>query len=109
MIKLKNQFKIIILLFCLLGMLFIVVKNQIYAFPGIHLETRIIQLEEEKNNLLQQLANTFNNTTLDSQTRLNIMREISARIDIVQDNISIINQQIIRRNQYNQQRRNSQD
>ncbi len=109
MVKLKNQFKTICLcLIAFLGLLFIV-NSQIYALPGINLDIRKTQLEEEKNNLMQQLTNTFNNMTLNSETRLNVMREISARIDIVQNDIRSINQQIISRNQYNQQRQNNQN
>ncbi|XXP77145.1 MAG: SVM family protein [Lettuce witches'-broom phytoplasma] len=109
MFKSKNQFNIIYLcLITVIGLLFIV-NSQIYAFPGINLDIRKIQFEEEKNNLMQQFTNTFNNMTLDSETRLNRMREISARIDIVQNNIRIINQQIIQRNLHNQQRGNNQN
>ncbi|WP_323847576.1 MAG: SVM family protein [Phytoplasma sp.] len=107
MFQLKKQFKIIYLcLIIFIGLLFIV-NNKIYALPGIDLDIRKAQLEEEKNSLIQRLTNNFNNITLDSETRLNRMHEISTRINIVQNNIEIINQQIIIRNQYNQQRRNN--
>jgi hypothetical protein len=106
MFKLQNQFKIISLLFIFLVFLFIVDKN-IYALPGINLDVRKNQLEEEKNSLLQQLTNTFNNTILNSQTRLNRMFEISERLDVIYDEIKIINQQIINRNQYNNQRQSN--
>ncbi|MBS2126378.1 SVM family protein ['Fragaria x ananassa' phyllody phytoplasma] len=109
MVQLKKQLKTIYLcLIAFIGLLFIV-NNQIYASPGINLDIRKTQFEEEQNNLMQQLINTFNNMTLNSETRLNRMRQISARIDIVQNNIRIINQQIIRRYQYNQQRQNNQN
>ncbi|WP_323847570.1 MAG: effector protein [Phytoplasma sp.] len=93
MFKLNNQFKIIIFLFIVLGFLFlIIINNKIYSFPGINLDIRKTQIEEEKNNLVQQLTNIFNDTTLNPQTRLSRMYEMSERLDIIYDNIRIINQ-----------------
>ncbi|XXP77327.1 MAG: SVM family protein [Lettuce witches'-broom phytoplasma] len=110
MFKSKNQFKIIYLcLITFIGLLFIVNK-QIYASPGINLDIRKAQLEAESNNLSQQLINTYvDPTILNPRTRLNRMREISARIDRLHNDILIINQQITNRDQYNQQRQNNQN
>ncbi|MGE9276289.1 MAG: SVM family protein [Candidatus Phytoplasma pruni] len=107
MFKIKKQLKIIIFyLFIILVFLFII-NQKIYALPGIDLNIRRAQLEEEKNNLVQELTNVFNDLTLNTQTRLNRMHQISSRIDIIHDNIQNINQQIILRNQYHMQRQNN--
>ncbi|ABC65150.1 conserved hypothetical protein [Aster yellows witches'-broom phytoplasma AYWB] len=109
MFKLKNQFKKkIIFLFVFLGLLFINNKS-IYAFPGIDLDVRRHQLEEELNNLLLELNNVFNNMSLDSSTRFNMMVAISNTIDTTNNQLSTINQQIIERDRCNQQRRNYQN
>ncbi|GLH60941.1 effector protein [Paulownia witches'-broom phytoplasma] len=80
-----------------------------HAFPGIDLDVRKNQLEEEKNNLFLELNNIFNNMSLDSPTRLNMMVEISNIIDTTNNQLSMINQQIIERDRCNQQRRNYQN
>ncbi|MDV3166587.1 MAG: effector protein ['Waltheria sp.' little leaf phytoplasma] len=110
MIKLSKLTKTIYYyLFFFVGLFFIlnVYRQNVLALPGINLNIRKNQLEEEKNILLQQLTDTYNNTNLNSETRLNMMCQISARIDIVQNELQNINQQIINSNQYRRQRRNT--
>ncbi|WAN63393.1 SVM family protein, predicted signal peptide [Candidatus Phytoplasma rubi] len=104
MIKLQNQFKIIsIYLFVLLGFFLIFNTKCLHAFPGIDLDARKHQLEEEINTLMIELTNVFNDTNLESQTRFNRISLISNRINIVGNNLQMINQQIFARNQYNLQ------
>ncbi|GLH61031.1 SVM family protein [Paulownia witches'-broom phytoplasma] len=110
MIKLKKQFKIIsICLFVFLGFFLIFNTKCLHAFPGIDLDARKNQLEEERNNLFLELNNIFNNMSLDSPTRLNMMVAISNIIETTNNQLSTINQQIIERDRYNQQRRNYQN
>ncbi|TKA88093.1 MAG: hypothetical protein QS2022_3420 [Candidatus Phytoplasma asteris] len=56
-----------------------------------------------------ELNNIFNNMSLDSQTRIDRMYEISEKIDTIQNQLQKINKQIIARNQYNLQRQNNQN
>ncbi|PQP79513.1 effector protein [Candidatus Phytoplasma phoenicium] len=100
MFKLQNQFKIIsICLFILLG-LFINNNKNLYAYPGIDLEVRQHQLEEEINSLMLELTNVFSDTNLESQTRFHRIVVISNILNIVRNELEIINQKIIERNQY---------
>ncbi|MDO7983802.1 MAG: SVM family protein [Pigeon pea little leaf phytoplasma] len=105
MFKLSNQVKIIsICLFIFAGLLFFYNNNEnnkkLYAFPGIDLNLRKHQLEEEMNILVTELTNVFNNMNLNSSTRLNRMQEISRRMEITSNNLQMINQQITRRDIY---------
>ncbi|PWV43901.1 MAG: hypothetical protein DF280_01090 ['Brassica napus' phytoplasma] len=88
MIKLKNQFKIIsIYLFVLLGFFLFFNTKYLHAFPGIDLDARKHQLEEEINTLMIELTNVFNDTNLESQTRFNRMVTISNRLDIISNHL----------------------
>ncbi|MDV3157475.1 MAG: SVM family protein [Candidatus Phytoplasma australasiaticum] len=102
MFKLSNQVQIIsICLFVFVGLLFFYNNNEnnkkLYAFPGIDLNARKHQLEEEIDILIIELTNVFYNINLDSLTRLNMMNEINRRIEIESNNLEMINQQIINR------------
>ncbi|GAK73666.1 putative alanyl-tRNA synthetase ['Chrysanthemum coronarium' phytoplasma] len=66
-------------------------------------------MKKKKNNLVLELNNIFNNMSLDSQTRIDRMYEISEKIDTIQNQLQKINKQIIARNQYNLQRQNNQN
>ncbi|AYJ01200.1 effector protein [Candidatus Phytoplasma ziziphi] len=108
MFKLKKQLYLLKLVsFIFLGLLIFKNNNFLYAFPGIDLDARMMQLTEERDNLLQQLHNNFNNLNLDNATRLIRMQNITASLDRVLEQINSINQQLILRDQFQQQRTNS--
>ncbi|MDO8030297.1 effector protein ['Planchonia careya' phytoplasma] len=111
MFKLSNQFKIIsICLFIFFSIIIFINNNEnnkkLYALPGIDLNIRRQQLEEERNRLFISLHNIFNNMDLNSSTRLRMMREVSDSIDRISDDLQMINQ-ILMRNQYNLQNQNN--
>ncbi|XXP77175.1 MAG: SVM family protein [Lettuce witches'-broom phytoplasma] len=109
MFKSKNQFNIIYLcLITFIGFIFILNK-QIYASPGINLDIRKAQLEEEIFNLQMELGNIHVNQSLTRESRLNQIRSRIAILNPLRNELSSINQQIIRRNQYNQQIQNNQN
>ncbi|MDO8168220.1 SVM family protein [Candidatus Phytoplasma melaleucae] len=108
MFKFKKQLyllKLFALIF--LGLLICTNNNFLFAAPGIDLEARMKQLTEEQGNLLQQLSNNFNNLNLDNETRLMRMQNIVAAIDLVSEQITTINQQLILREQFQRQRTNN--
>ncbi|AYJ01181.1 effector protein [Candidatus Phytoplasma ziziphi] len=107
MFKSKKYLSFFKLFFLIDLVLFIFNNNVLYASPGIVLEQRIIQLQEEQINLLQQLNNTFNNLSLDSETRLSRMRNISEALNRVLNRINEMHQQLILRDQLQQQRINN--
>ncbi|MEK0310193.1 SVM family protein [Sweet potato little leaf phytoplasma] len=111
MLKLSNQFKIIsICLFIFLGLLFInnnENNKKLYALPGIDLNIRQQQLEEERDRLLISLNNIFNNMDLNSSTRLRMMREVTESMNCTLDDLQRINQQIFMRDQYHLQNPNN--
>ncbi|MDV3143832.1 MAG: SVM family protein [Candidatus Phytoplasma australasiaticum] len=111
MLKLSNQFKIIsICLFIFLGLLFInnnENNKKLYALPGIDLNIRKQQLEEERNRLLISFNNIFDNTNLNHSTRLRMMREVAESMHSTLDDLQRINQEILMRDQYHRQNQNN--
>ncbi|MDV3174934.1 MAG: effector protein ['Bonamia sp.' little leaf phytoplasma] len=109
MFKLSIQVKIIsICLLSLMG-LFLMNNKKLYAFPGINLDVRKHQLEEEINTLIIRLNDVFNDMNLDSLARLNMMVEITNIMESKTNDLRTLNQQIIMRDQYNLQSRNNQN
>ncbi|GFZ75474.1 hypothetical protein HPP_4320 [Hydrangea phyllody phytoplasma] len=101
MFKLKKQLyllKLVSLIF--LGLLIFKSNNFLYASPGINLDVRMEQLTEERNNLVAQLHNHFNDLSVDNATRLIRMQTTNDAIERVSELITEIQQQLILRDQY---------